>query len=210
MFQNHSILCQNEFESVICYGIGRIEVFRNARCQLALLIAILRRKRVQQLSSRENFEFFDPMLNHVEIEAIKALGGIAISTNEQGKRRASNGPSFFYMPHCVRALYNNVLWANWGKATLESIVIVGNSFNGYMDQIRPTKRGKTDSDPLTRNCIEAVHQRGCVVEKIFENDFPVISSFNDLSTHVFHVSDAEIMREEDRPDELIAENDVFE
>eukprot|EP00475_Leptophrys_vorax_P036751 TRINITY_DN6262_c0_g1_i1.p2 TRINITY_DN6262_c0_g1~~TRINITY_DN6262_c0_g1_i1.p2 ORF type:complete len:301 (-),score=74.77 TRINITY_DN6262_c0_g1_i1:1028-1906(-) len=206
----HHQLSTAEKIDIVCYGIGRIEVFRNAQYQLALLVGLIRRKHVSQLVGR--FEFYDPMLTTLEVKVIEQLGGVAIDHNEQGKRRVqeSGNPILFYMPHCVRAMYNNILWANWGRSTMENIVVIGNSFSGYMDQVRPTKRGKTDSQALTRNCIEAMHSRGAIVEHCFENNFPVISSFNDLSIHVFDMKNAEEMNDANRPAEFVVENEVLE
>ena len=36
--------------------------------------------------------------------------------------------TIFYMPHCAKALYNNLLYANWSSVHLARFVIVGNSF----------------------------------------------------------------------------------
>lgn len=36
--------------------------------------------------------------------------------------------SFIYMPHCPKALYNNLLYANWSRRHLKCIILFGNSF----------------------------------------------------------------------------------
>jgi len=48
-----------------------------------------------------------------------------LTTNQRGKHRAEGVPTLFFLPHCPRKLYDNVLWANWSE--LDSITIVGNS-----------------------------------------------------------------------------------
>lgn len=64
-----------------------------------------------------------------------------LEKNEEGKRQlAENAFGVFFMPHCCRQLYNNVVWANWGLHTLSSIVVIGNSFQAYYDTIDGTAR----------------------------------------------------------------------
>ncbi|KAK3753267.1 hypothetical protein QZH41_015210, partial [Actinostola sp. cb2023] len=45
-------------------------------------------------------------------------------------KRSVSQPTLFYMPHCSKLLYNNVLWANWGPS-LKNVVIFGNGFSSY-------------------------------------------------------------------------------
>jgi len=46
---------------------------------------------------------------------------------QEGKRTVTK-PTLFYMPHCGKALYNNLLWANWHIDKLKYVTILGNSF----------------------------------------------------------------------------------
>ncbi len=41
----------------------------------------------------------------------------------KGERR---GMVLFFMPHCPRRLYSNLLWANWRPRALPSLVVAGN------------------------------------------------------------------------------------
>ena len=43
--------------------------------------------------------------------------------------RVAQGPSLFYMPHCITAGFNNLLRAN--ASCLDRLAILGNSFLGY-------------------------------------------------------------------------------
>lgn len=70
---------------------------------------------------------FDPILGGIEKAILAKLGCGVIETNEKGKRccctpsRPDDArptmlhcrPTLFFMPHCPRPLYSNVLWANW-------------------------------------------------------------------------------------------------
>ena len=40
--------------------------------------------------------------------------------------------TLFFMPHCPKGLYENVLWANWDR--LDKICIVGNSLVTYVER----------------------------------------------------------------------------
>ena len=44
------------------------------------------------------------------------------------------GRTLFYMPHCGKALYNNLLWANWTPELLTNLLIIGNSFQHVCDR----------------------------------------------------------------------------
>ncbi|KAL1242772.1 SRR1-like protein [Trichinella spiralis] len=54
---------------------------------------------------------FDPIFSDVEKNILVSKGWTLIAENERGLRLASV-PTLFYMPHCERELYNNVLYAN--------------------------------------------------------------------------------------------------
>jgi len=49
---------------------------------------------------------------------------------QEAKRHALY-KTLFFMPHCGKALYNNLLWANWSLDRLPKVVLIGNSFANY-------------------------------------------------------------------------------
>eukprot|EP00290_Baffinella_frigidus_P025245 CAMPEP_0180254038 /NCGR_PEP_ID=MMETSP0987-20121128/39945_1 /TAXON_ID=697907 /ORGANISM="non described non described, Strain CCMP2293" /LENGTH=65 /DNA_ID=CAMNT_0022222995 /DNA_START=18 /DNA_END=211 /DNA_ORIENTATION=+ len=53
-----------------------------------------------------------------------------LDENEVGLRRVE-ATTLFYMPHCGRRLYSNVLRANWSPLLLAKAPIFGNSFSEY-------------------------------------------------------------------------------
>ncbi|XP_049851312.1 uncharacterized protein LOC126325857 [Schistocerca gregaria] len=56
--------------------------------------------------------------------------------NFQGDESASASKQvLFYMPHCMRILYNNIMESNWNKNSLKNILLVGNSFQNTTDKI---------------------------------------------------------------------------
>lgn len=52
---------------------------------------------------------------------------------QEGKRPIEE-PTVFYMIHCGKALYNNLLWSNWSAEALSKMVIIGNSFKGIEER----------------------------------------------------------------------------
>lgn len=53
----------------------------------------------------------------------------------------------FYMVHCGKALYNNLLWRNWSPAALSKLVIIGNSFRGIEERSGHTPGRLSASHP---------------------------------------------------------------
>ncbi|KAG8012067.1 SRR1-like protein [Nibea albiflora] len=51
----------------------------------------------------------------------------------EGKRQATK-PTLFYLMHCGKALYNNLLWKNWSTQCLPLVIIIGNSFIGMRER----------------------------------------------------------------------------
>ena len=52
----------------------------------------------------------------------------------QFSAQLSGLPTLFYMVHCGKALYNNLLWRNWSVGALSNMVIIGNSFKGIEER----------------------------------------------------------------------------
>ena len=56
---------------------------------------------------------------------------------QEGKRKVSE-KTLFYMLHCGKPLYNNLLWANWSEQ-ISNVVILGNSFVSYEERSVPAQ-----------------------------------------------------------------------
>ena len=74
------------------------------------------------------------MFSSGERNVLKELGLTIITENEEGKRLTTK-PTLFYLMHCGKALYNNLLWKNWSRETLPQLTIIGNSFSGIQDRM---------------------------------------------------------------------------
>ena len=125
----------------VCYGIGRISISDIARWQLAVWLRVIREV------AAKRFFLHDPVLGPNEKSLVQELGFLLLETNhnsnlanmQMGLWSCDTTPTIFFMPHCPKGLYQNILWANWSAACLNRIVIIGNSFEGYADQLGQDK-----------------------------------------------------------------------
>ncbi|XP_066989089.1 SRR1-like protein [Macrobrachium rosenbergii] len=113
--------------SIVCYGLGLPSCGWIACYQTGLLLILRDYFKVQ-------VEVYDPAFTEVDVEVLKKLCFTVIENNEEGKRKIKI-PTIFYMPHCGKGLYNNLLWTNWDYECLSKCVIVGNSFSTINENI---------------------------------------------------------------------------
>lgn len=113
----------------VCYGLGSFSSCVSARYQLSMLLLLLD---AAQIELSDCF-VYDPVFSSGEKDILRKLGLTVLTENEEGKRQA-NKPTLFYLLHCGKALYNNLLWKNWSKQCLTQIIIIGNSFCSMKDR----------------------------------------------------------------------------
>ncbi|XP_055567951.1 SRR1-like protein isoform X2 [Falco biarmicus] len=114
----------------VCYGLGRFSVCPAARHQLAFLLLLLEELGVPP----GRCALFDPAFSAQEADALRELGLRLLPENEEGKHDVEGSATLFYMVHCGKALYNNLLWRNWSAGALAKMVIIGNSFKGIEER----------------------------------------------------------------------------
>ncbi|NXF68481.1 SRR1L protein, partial [Ciccaba nigrolineata] len=123
----------------VCYGLGRFSGCPVARAQLAFLLLLLPDRRfLRRLSPQVppgRCSLFDPAFSAREAAALGHLGLRLLPENEEGKHDVEGSATLFYMVHCGKALYNNLLWRNWSAGALARMVIVGNSFKGIEERL---------------------------------------------------------------------------
>ncbi|XP_055017670.1 SRR1-like protein isoform X3 [Boleophthalmus pectinirostris] len=75
----------------------------------------------------------------------------------EGKRQVDK-PTIFYLMHCGKALYNNLLWKNWSKHCLTEIIIIGNSFCSMKERTidREFNRDYSYISQITAVCKESL------------------------------------------------------
>ncbi|XP_049434689.1 SRR1-like protein [Epinephelus fuscoguttatus] len=113
----------------VCYGLGSFSSCVSARYQLAMLLLLLDAGQI----SLEDCSVYDPAFSSGERDVLRELGLNVLTENEEGKRLVTK-PTLFYLMHCGKALYNNLLWKNWSTQCLPQMIIIGNSFNGIRDR----------------------------------------------------------------------------
>ncbi|XP_035515057.1 SRR1-like protein isoform X1 [Morone saxatilis] len=113
----------------VCYGLGSFSSCVSARYQLAMLLLLLDAGEIPL----KDCSVYDPAFSSGERDVLKELGLTVLTENEEGKRLATK-PTLFYLMHCGKALYNNLLWKNWSTQSLPLTIIIGNSFNGMRER----------------------------------------------------------------------------
>ncbi|XP_056458581.1 SRR1-like protein [Gadus chalcogrammus] len=113
----------------VCYGLGSFSSCVSARYQLAMMLLLLE---ALEIPPRLCW-VFDPVFSAGEKEVLRELDLSVLTENEEGKRLTKR-PTIFYLMHCGKALYNNLLWRNWERETLPLLTIIGNSFSGIQER----------------------------------------------------------------------------
>ena len=115
---------------VLCYGLGSVDDIHSSRHQLALLLLVLDELRKTLGVRVQLVECFDPMFSRVDVHLLRSQCGFRVpEANERCVRRLDDSHlTVAYMPHCGRALYNNLLYANWCVPRLRRLLLIGNSF----------------------------------------------------------------------------------
>ncbi|RLN91824.1 hypothetical protein BBJ28_00005518 [Nothophytophthora sp. Chile5] len=156
---------------LVGYGLGSFCGSSNAVHQLAFLVA-LREALTTADRPQCHAEIFDPAMSKIAL----------IQTNERGRRRVTRNTVFF-MPHCGKALYQNVLACNWGLEA-RKLVVIGNSFAAYGDRVLVASERQ---ELLLVGVLPYVEETplSCGVAKSHEHFSSYEAAFNDLSVHSF-------------------------
>ncbi|XP_076106699.1 SRR1-like protein [Mytilus galloprovincialis] len=128
--QVRDLIADHDIDEIVCYGIGHFAECCIARYQLVLLV-LLREDTIQ--IPKSSCYFYDPKFYSEEELYLKDAGFTVIPENEEGKRKTEK-KTLFYMPHCGKSLYNNLIWANWNPDSLSKCIIVGNSFTNILER----------------------------------------------------------------------------
>uniref|UniRef100_UPI00398EECE3 SRR1-like protein isoform X1 n=1 Tax=Pristiophorus japonicus TaxID=55135 RepID=UPI00398EECE3 len=157
---------------MVCYGIGNFSSSVSSRYQLALLFLLLETLQIP----RAGCLLFDPLFTEWEKSFLKEHGMVVIVENEEGKRSVDR-PTLFYMVHCGKALYNNLLWKNWSPQKLAQTILIGNSFKGIEERL-PARM-------LQRDYTYISHILAVTEEAAFPSCSRYMDVFNDTAIHQF-------------------------
>jgi hypothetical protein len=118
--------------SLISYGLGSVDENLSSRYQLALFLLLIDEIRSFKEASLNTPELYDPVFNQVDKHLLTSVLGLKVlDNNDQCFRSAAisdptlTSLTIFYMPHCGKALFNNLLYSNWSIPRLTSLAIFG-------------------------------------------------------------------------------------
>lgn len=155
------------YTSVVCFGLGRLSVYRS-QVQLALLKLVCEHLQLGAV-------YFDPSHNELDHSLLQELGMVRLMDNDMGRWRIDpTTKTLFFMPHCDRWLYSNVLECN--ADVLPAMHILGNSLLGYCERDERTR------DYVSKVCGATVHETMFVLkedEDLIDKTI-LFESFNDI------------------------------
>lgn len=165
---------------IVCYGLGNFTISIDSLYQLSLLLCLKKRLEVNEIS------IFDPMFNKNEIKLIEnKLHFKLIPRNERSIHSVDSSEPMvmFFMPHCDKSLFNNLLWSNWDSNRIKNLIIFGNSFEKMLETIC--------SEKVCKKYYKYLHQicngfENVLIEEKIENSFEPKQTFSDLSIHVIN------------------------
>ncbi|KAI0721566.1 SRR1-domain-containing protein [Cerioporus squamosus] len=119
---------------VLCLGLGSPSSSRDARAQLAFLLAACDDLRID----RTKVSVFDPVLTEQDLQLLAQRGLTPIPENRTA-RHALESPTIAFMPHCDLHLYENLLRENWSRERLPNVLLIANPLSEYAERI-PSRR----------------------------------------------------------------------
>ena len=121
----------NNIHQLACFGIGNFADVPAATFQVALSFILYDHVRQRAPPGQDvDFNSYDPIFSELEKGFLERCHCHVPKSNEEGRRCAPN-VTLFFMPHCGRQLYANLLRANWSIENLQRLIIIGNSFEEY-------------------------------------------------------------------------------
>ena len=163
----------SSLSEVVAYGLGKPSVSFAAQLQLAALYLLSRGEAATGATAavaagaltppppelppqrpKRGCVCFDPAFDASDRALLRRLGISVIDRNEECRRSVGGGANdatLFYMVHCSKGMYSNVLSANWHASRLGRVAIVGNGFAScYGTTRRRVAAALTDFDCVQR------------------------------------------------------------
>ena len=170
----------NEFREksvtkIYCLGIGDLCSNFAARFQTAFILKI-----AKECSIKDLF-YYDPLLCENCKRIAEKLGFVCGTENVEGCYKFQNGTAF-YMPHCPRFIYHNLIVNNWNSSDLENLLIVGNSFELYEEKYRMFIQTE-------KTAVEEIYAAGVIEEKkldFLNNDYFDGTALMNVNTTKIH------------------------
>ncbi|KAI1787924.1 SRR1-domain-containing protein [Ganoderma leucocontextum] len=119
---------------VLCLGLGSPSSSRDARAQLAFLLAVCDDLRI----APTNVSVFDPVFTDQDHQLLTQLGLTELPENRMAHHRLES-PTIAFMPHCDLHLYDNLFRENWSKEHLPRVLLIANRLSEYAENIPSRK-----------------------------------------------------------------------
>lgn len=117
----------NKIQHIICLGVGDPCTNSAARIQASFIYQIFIQASISTIS------YYDPILcDHCQ-EILSSLGFNVLKT-DQYESLFLEFNCLFFIPHCPRFIYHNLLLQNWNKTQIEKLFVIGNSFYNYLEK----------------------------------------------------------------------------
>ncbi|PIL23810.1 hypothetical protein GSI_13561 [Ganoderma sinense ZZ0214-1] len=114
---------------VLCLGLGSPSSSRDARAQLAFLLAVCDDLRI----ARTNVSIFDPVFTEQDHQLLTQLGLTELPENRMAHHRLES-PTIAFMPHCDLHLYDNLFRENWSREQLPRVLLIANRLSEYAEK----------------------------------------------------------------------------
>lgn len=181
--------CENSNKKIVilCYGLGSFDDSLTSRYQLALLLIIIEYIKESIGIQVEIQEIFDPLLNSMDKVVLEKILNYQYSElNSKCIKKidinANNCLTVVFMPHCPKALYNNLLFSNWTKSHLQCLLIIGNSFE--------TMKSLNNQEQFVKNYYFLNESLKFLKEQKADCKCDLTNAFYDLSFMMFNANQA--------------------
>lgn len=166
---------------LVCYGLGSITSNIISRLQYSMLLQFMSHIDVLTNGHIPCYSY-DPAFSAGDIAIMKDHGIQLISTNEEGGRKVDQSSekklSIFYMIHCDKPLYENLIRQN-SDVGYSQLVIIGNSFHAMAERF--TEKDLKSDFPYIYNALHHTEIEEIPIPVWKDNDVV----FNDTSIHFF-------------------------
>lgn len=172
---------------ILCYGLGSFDDSISSRYQLALLLIMIDYLKENIGIQVEIKEIFDPLFNSIDKSVLEKILDYQYSDfNSKCIKKidmnSNNYLSIVFMPHCPKALYNNLLFSNWNKTHLQCLLIIGNSFESI--------RSLNNHEHFVKNYCFLNESIKFSKEQKFDFKCDLTNAFYDLSFIIFETNKA--------------------
>lgn len=206
-------------DEIVCYGIGSFSQksnFSGPLWQMAFGLALrsfLEKEQNKSQTKKLSMVYYDPLVTCTERQVLQEKYNIRVlKTNERGIHGANMELDFntilFYMPHCPKGLYENVLWSNWNvlAQNRRAVFILGNSLRTYVE--RANEARINDATILPSSCLEQAqpflkeHWLECSKHDMQNMPGHFEAAFNDMFLTRFYDTSEEKAERKEWPERL--------